>query len=161
MKLTKLTIKNFKNFEKNNYTLFQLKTIDTDNAQIIGNKIRRNLLKETVSFKFKDIAIFVSNEKNNRKYNYINEFINMEEIKEATSDIINNFKQLLFKSYKKLINNNSIIKIDLNNISEVTSQNIKIPKFLKTKIVQSKFHLFNVISKKIKIKVLLKIGIRF
>lgn len=85
----------------------------------------------------------------------------MEEIKEATSDIINNFKQLLFKSYKKLINNNSIIKIDLNNISEVTSQNIKIPKFLKTKIVQSKFHLFNVISKKIKIKVLLKIGIRF
>jgi DNA repair exonuclease SbcCD ATPase subunit len=52
MKLTKLTIKNFKSFEKNNHSLFQLKEIDIDNAQIIGNKIRRNLLKETMSYEF-------------------------------------------------------------------------------------------------------------
>lgn len=107
------------------------------------------------------MAIFVSNEKKSKKYNYINEFINMEEVKEPTSNIINNFKQLLFKNHKTLINNNLIIKLDFDNISEVTSQIIKIPKFLKIKILQSKLNIFNLISKKIKIKVLLKIGIRF
>lgn len=53
MKLTKLTIKNCKNFEKNNYSLFQIEQIETENAQIIGNKIRRNLINKTVSLKSK------------------------------------------------------------------------------------------------------------
>lgn len=56
MKLTKLTIKNCKNFEKSNYSLFQLEPIKKENTQIVGNKIRRILLKNTVSFKSKKLV---------------------------------------------------------------------------------------------------------
>ncbi len=48
MKLTKLTIKKCTKLDKSNYSLFQLEFIGTENAHIIGNKIRRNLLKNTM-----------------------------------------------------------------------------------------------------------------
>lgn len=108
-----------------------------------------------------DIAIFASNYKRTKKYNYINQFINIEELREPTNNIIDNFKLLLLKNNKNLTNNNNlIIKLEANNISEITSQSIKIPKLLKTKILQSEFHLFDLVSSKIKIKILIKIGIR-
>lgn len=87
--------------------------------------------------------------------------MNMEEIREPTQNIIDNFKLILFKSYQNLTNNNIIIKLNINNISEITSKNIKIPKILKIKVLQAESHIFELISSKISVKILLKIGIRF
>jgi hypothetical protein len=48
MKLLKLSILCNKEYKKENYSLFKLKTLKPKENKIIGNILRRNLLKETV-----------------------------------------------------------------------------------------------------------------
>jgi len=57
MKLMKITVQKSKELENNNYTLFRLESINKENAQILGNTIRRALIKET------ERLIFIINKK--------------------------------------------------------------------------------------------------
>lgn len=47
MKLIKITLEKNKKLNNNNYGLFNLEPLNTETAQIVGNKIRRTLIRET------------------------------------------------------------------------------------------------------------------
>jgi len=85
----------------------------------------------------------------------------MEEIKESTSEIFDNFKLLLLKEHNKLRTENLVIKLDVNKPSEISSSNIKVPKNLKLKIVGINNKLLTLISQKIKLKILITIQLGF
>lgn len=87
--------------------------------------------------------------------------MNMEEIKESTSEIFDNFKLLLLKEHNKLRTENLVIKLDVNKPSEISSSNIKVPKNLKLKIVGINNKLLTLISQKIKLKILITIQLGF
>jgi DNA-directed RNA polymerase alpha subunit len=52
MKLIKIMIEKNKQLNNNNYGLFKLGPVNTESAQILGNKIRRTLIKNTEGLNF-------------------------------------------------------------------------------------------------------------
>lgn len=107
-----------------------------------------------------DVAIYAASFKNPKKYIHINEFINIEEIKESTSEILDNFKFLSIKRTSRLKKENLVIMLNVDQFSEKNSSNIKIPKKLKLKILQINNHLLTLISPKVKLKILITIQVR-
>lgn len=53
MKLIKITLEKNKKLNNSNYSLFRLQPVNLESAQVLGNKIRRTLIKETVRLTFK------------------------------------------------------------------------------------------------------------
>lgn len=68
---------------------------------------------------------------------------------------------MLLKKNGVLKNENLVIKLDINEPSEINSKNIKIPKNLKLKILELNNHLLTLVSSKIKLKILITIQVRF
>nr|NP_074977.1 hypothetical protein AsloCp17 [Euglena longa]CAC24588.1 hypothetical protein [Euglena longa] len=110
-----------------------------------------------------NIKFFISKSKSKHPkklkiFHPVNEFFDIEEIKENLSNICINLKKLRFKFNPK--NNKekkTFIILNSFNKKSFSAKDIIIPSTSNLKIVNLKEHLFNKISQKINLKVLIKI----
>nr|YP_010700424.1 RNA polymerase subunit alpha [Phacus arnoldii]WCH63539.1 RNA polymerase subunit alpha [Phacus arnoldii] len=98
MKLLKIKLVKVYKTQNLFYNLFKLESVKSSEARILGNLIRRNLIKNTF-FKITDLLFFIKNTSVScSKYKLIKEYFPLEEIREDLPQVISNFKNILFFS---------------------------------------------------------------
>nr|YP_009145397.1 RNA polymerase alpha subunit [Cryptoglena skujai]AKL39022.1 RNA polymerase alpha subunit [Cryptoglena skujai] len=156
MKLLKIIlVKKYKN-NKTNFSLLQLKTDKEKDIAILGNLIRRVLLKNVNGIKITKVNLFLKHEaKEESKYLPMHKFLTLNSINLPCYELIENFKNLEFnsKNYESLKK-----KILLINLEKSTKAS-QIITNQKLRILNRNKQLCTIFSNQIKLKALLEIKI--
>lgn len=101
--------------------------------------------------------------KDNKPYELANEYTKIEEIKEQIKEIYKNIKKIEIRKKSGLLNTRNekkeVLTIKKGKLGKYKSNNLS--KIKNTEIINKKKHLFTLISKKIKIIILINVEKRF
>nr|YP_009145462.1 RNA polymerase alpha subunit [Monomorphina parapyrum]AKL78935.1 RNA polymerase alpha subunit [Monomorphina parapyrum] len=162
MKLLKIKILKNKKNNKSNYGLLKIESKAFEKYQILGNLIRRSLIKDNVRIRIKNIKFFLSKQKEEKEYDTfqpIDEFSDFEEINKPIYQISKNLKRIQIKEEgKKLLNTRNIATLNTQKKNRLQIKDIKFPKNIK--VLNPSKSIFDITHNTIKLKILMEISVR-